>query len=57
MEELAILPILAAVAIAQALFFFVVDLIGWAMGRGWRYYSKKRAAKKAEEKRLKETFK
>jgi len=56
LEELALLPLLAAIAFAEVIALFVADLFGLAMGLGWRHYSKKRAAQKAEKKRLKETF-
>ena len=56
MEELAILPLVCGLLIAETLVLLLADLCGLAMGLGWRHYSKKRAAQKAEKKRLKETF-
>ncbi|MEL7188548.1 MAG: hypothetical protein AAGK17_03265 [Pseudomonadota bacterium] len=56
MEELIILPLLLALAVAEWVVLLIADLVGLAMGLGWRHYSKKRAAQKAEKKRLKETF-
>jgi hypothetical protein len=55
MEELAILPLVAALFMGEILALFLADLCGLALGLGWRHYSKKRAAQKAEKKRLKET--
>ena len=52
MEELAILPIIATLFVGEVIVLFVADLFGLATGLGWRHYSKKRAAQKAEKKRL-----
>ncbi|MEM6494115.1 MAG: hypothetical protein AAF650_07010 [Pseudomonadota bacterium] len=56
MEELALLPVLLVIAMGEWLVLLVADVVGWMMGLGWRHYSKKRAAAKAEKKKLKETF-
>ncbi|MEM9084497.1 MAG: hypothetical protein AAGB23_01075 [Pseudomonadota bacterium] len=56
MEELALLPVLLLIAMGEWLVLLVADVVGWMMGLGWRHYSKKRAAAKAEKKKLKETF-
>ncbi|MEP3420528.1 MAG: hypothetical protein ABJN35_02225 [Erythrobacter sp.] len=57
MEELLLLPVIAAAALIEPIALFIADLVGMAMGLGRRHYSKKRAVQKAEKKRLKETFK
>lgn len=49
MEDLILLPI------AVGLVLLIADLAGWALGYGWGYFSKKRHAKRAEKKKLKET--
>jgi hypothetical protein len=55
MEEAAILSLVAALFMGEIVVLFLADLCGLAMGLGWGHYSKKRAAQKAEKKRLKET--
>ncbi|MDP5277881.1 hypothetical protein Q9Q95_02995 [Sphingomonas sp. DG1-23] len=47
MEE-ACVALAAVVAMAAAVFF--ADLVGFCMGLGWGYYSKRRRAKRAERK-------
>ena len=56
MEELALLPFMLLMALVEPIALFFADLAGLAMGYGWGHFSKKRAAQKAEKKRLKETF-
>lgn len=46
MEDLAII---AAGALILPLAMMVADLVGLCMGLGWRYYSKRRKAKRAKD--------
>ncbi len=50
MEEVAAL---VAIALASVLAMCVADIFGFLTGNGWRYFSKKKAAKKASKEDLK----
>jgi hypothetical protein len=50
MEELAILTCMAAAAMVWGLVLFIADLCGFALGLGWRHFSKGRATGMAEPK-------
>ena len=52
MEELLLVSVMVGAWIAIAL----ADIAGWALGYGWGHFSKKRKARLAEKKKLKETF-
>jgi hypothetical protein len=51
-EDLLLLPVLVGIWLA----LLAADVAGWALGYGWGHFSKKRKAKRAEKKKLKETF-
>jgi hypothetical protein len=53
MEDLLIIP---CIAVAMALFYLLADLVGLAMGLGWRHYSNRRKRRKQEQTKRVETF-